>query len=63
MKSLIVARRHRLCHVAHVATSSISEIHQSQKETTVGAVSIVINKMTGDFGRFRQSPDSREPSG
>ncbi|MGZ5028929.1 MAG: hypothetical protein ACXV9T_17245 [Methylobacter sp.] len=32
-----------------VATSSISEIEQGHKEPTVGAVSIVINKMTGEF--------------
>lgn len=32
-----------------VATSSISKIEQGHKEPTVGAVSIVINKMTGEF--------------
>lgn len=32
-----------------VATSSISGIELGHKEPTVGAVSIVINKMTGEF--------------
>lgn len=32
-----------------VATSSISEIEKGHQEPTVGAVSIVINKMTGEF--------------
>ena len=32
-----------------VATSSISKIEQDHKEPTVGAVSVVINKMTGEF--------------
>jgi hypothetical protein len=32
-----------------VATSSISKIEQGHKDPTVGAVSIVINKMTGEF--------------
>jgi hypothetical protein len=32
-----------------VATSSISTIEQGHKDPTVGAVSIVINKMTGEF--------------
>jgi hypothetical protein len=32
-----------------VATSSISKIEQGHKEPTVGAVSVVINKMTGEF--------------
>jgi hypothetical protein len=32
-----------------VATSTISKIEQGHKEPTVGAVSVVINKMTGEF--------------
>ena len=32
-----------------VATSSISEIEKGHKDPTVGAVSIVINKITGEF--------------
>jgi hypothetical protein len=32
-----------------VATSSISKIEQGHKDPTVGAVSIVINKITGEF--------------
>jgi hypothetical protein len=32
-----------------VATSSISKIEQGHKEPTVGAVSIIINKKTGEF--------------
>jgi hypothetical protein len=32
-----------------VATSSISKIEQGHKDPTVGAVSIVVNKMTGEF--------------
>jgi hypothetical protein len=32
-----------------VATSSISKIEQGHKERTVGAVSIIINKKTGEF--------------
>jgi hypothetical protein len=32
-----------------VATSSISEIKRGHKEPTVGAVSVIINKMTGEF--------------
>ena len=32
-----------------VATSTISKIEQGHREPTVGAVSVVINKMTGEF--------------
>ena len=35
-----------------VATSSISKIEQGHKEPTVGAVSIVINKATGEIWRI-----------
>jgi hypothetical protein len=52
---LIDVEFHQIFHIEQnneygiVATSSISEIEQGQTQPTVGAVSIVINKGTGEF--------------
>jgi len=52
---LIEAKFHQTYHIEKnndygiVATSTISEIEQGHNKPTVGAVSIVINKMTGEF--------------
>ncbi len=52
---LIEAKFHQRYHIEKnndygiVATSTISKIEQGHKDPTVGAVSIVINKTTGEF--------------
>ena len=52
---LIVAKSHQTYRIEKnndygiVATSSIAKIEEGHKEPTVGAVSIVINKITGAF--------------
>jgi hypothetical protein len=44
-----------------VATSSISDIEEGHKEPTVGAVSIVINKITGAFWRVSAIAAAGQP--
>ena len=53
--NLIEANFHQTYHIEKnndygiIATSSISEIEKGHKDPSVGAVSIIINKTTGDF--------------